>query len=58
MFAFSASVFAIPLSVVSMFSKENLSKRLFALAVNLLPAGLIGYALMMGIMEEFFGKAP
>jgi hypothetical protein len=58
MIAFPASVFASPLSVVSLFSHEKLSKRIFSLAVNLLPAGLIGYALMIEIMEDFFGKAP
>ncbi|MEK3854087.1 2-acyl-glycerophospho-ethanolamine acyltransferase [Cytobacillus sp. FSL H8-0458] len=56
--AFLGSVFAIPLSIVSMFSKEQLSKRILALLINFLPMILIGYALMTEIIDEFFGNAP
>lgn len=56
--AFLGSVFAIPLSIVSLFSKEQLSKRFLALLINFLPIILIGYALMMEIIDEFLGNAP
>jgi hypothetical protein len=52
------SVFAIPFSIVSMFSKVQLSKRILSLLNNFLPMILIGYALMMEIIDEFFGNAP
>lgn len=45
--AFLASVFGIPLSIVSMFSKEKLVKRIFALVINLLPLSLIIYAFVI-----------
>lgn len=44
-FLFLASVFGLPLSVVSMFSRENLAIRIFSLIVNFAPSTLIGYAL-------------
>lgn len=56
--AFLGSVFAIPLSIVSLFSKEQLSKRILALLLNFLPIILIGYTLMMEIIDEFLGNAP
>lgn len=52
-FAFFASVFGIPLSIVSMFSKENLAKRIFALIINLLPMSLTVYAFFMEFIREF-----
>lgn len=56
--AFLASVFGISLSVVSMFSKENLAKRIFGLVVNVLPISLIVYALIMEFIDEFLQNAP
>ena len=52
------SVFAIPLSIISMFSKENSAKRIFALLANLLPISLIFYALIMEFIDEFLKTAP
>lgn len=52
--AFYSSLVGIPLSIISMFSKENLAKRIFALIVNLTPISLIFYALIMGFTDEFF----
>jgi hypothetical protein len=52
-FAFLLSVAGIPLSIVSMFSKENIGKRIFALIVNLLPLSLIVYAFVMELANEF-----
>ena len=57
-FVFLASVVGIPLSIVSMFSNENLVKRIFALIVNPLPIGILGYFLMMEFIDEFFRNAP
>lgn len=56
--ALLGSVFAIPLSIVSLFSKEQLSKRILAFLLNFSPISLIGYALMMEIIDEFLGNAP
>lgn len=56
--AFFASLFGIPLSIVSMFSKENLAKRSFALIVNSLPITLFVYALIMEFIDEFLRIAP
>ncbi|CAG9611831.1 hypothetical protein BACCIP111899_01003 [Bacillus rhizoplanae] len=55
---FLLSVFGIPLSIISMFSKEHLGKRIFALIVNLLPISLIVYALIMEFIDEFLRTAP
>ena len=55
---FLISVIGIPLSIISMFSKENLAKRIFALIVNLLPISLYIYALIMEVMDEFLRTAP
>lgn len=56
--AFFASLIGIPLSIVSLFSKENLAKRIFALIVNLLPISFFVYALTMEFIDEFFRTAP
>ncbi|PFE01308.1 2-acyl-glycerophospho-ethanolamine acyltransferase [Bacillus cereus] len=56
--AFFTSLFGIPLSIVSMFSKENLAKRSFALIVNSLPITLFVYALIMEFIDEFLRIAP
>ena len=55
---FLTSLFAIPLCLISMFSKENLAKRTFALLVNLLPIILIVYALVTELIDEFLRTAP
>ncbi|XXM73096.1 2-acyl-glycerophospho-ethanolamine acyltransferase [Lysinibacillus sphaericus] len=57
-FAFLLSAAGIPLSIVSMFSKENIAKRMFALIVNLLPLSLYVYAFVMEIADEFLRPAP
>jgi hypothetical protein len=57
-FAFLLSVMGIPLSIVSMFSKENIAKRMFALIVNLLPLGLFVYAFVMELADEILRSAP
>ncbi|RFU69307.1 2-acyl-glycerophospho-ethanolamine acyltransferase [Bacillus sp. V59.32b] len=56
--AFLGSVFSIPLSIISMFSKENLAKRIFSLIVNLSPICIIVYALIMEFIDEFLRTAP
>ncbi|PHA02282.1 2-acyl-glycerophospho-ethanolamine acyltransferase [Bacillus pseudomycoides] len=56
--AFLISLIGIPLSIISMFSKENLAKRIFALIVNLLPISLFIYALIMEFTDEFLRTAP
>lgn len=56
--AFLISLAGIPLSTLSMFSKENLAKRIFALTVNLLPICLLLYILVMEFIDEFFRTAP
>lgn len=57
-FLFLATVFGIPLSIVSMFSRENLAIRIFSLIVNFAPSMLIGYALIMDFMDEFLRSPP
>ena len=56
--AFLISLIGIPLSIISMFSRENLAKRIFALIVNLLPISLFGYALITEFIDEFLRTAP
>ncbi|WP_203333616.1 2-acyl-glycerophospho-ethanolamine acyltransferase [Planococcus beigongshangi] len=57
-FIFLASVFGIPLSIVSMFSKENLAMRIFSPIINFAPSMLIGYALFMDFVDEFLRSPP
>jgi hypothetical protein len=54
---FFASLFAVPLSFVSMFSKENLVKRIFLFG-NLLPIGLFTYAIILEFVDEFLQTTP
>ncbi|WP_374989553.1 2-acyl-glycerophospho-ethanolamine acyltransferase (plasmid) [Priestia megaterium] len=56
--AFIVSLFGLPLSIVSMFSKENLAKRIFALIINLLPVFVVIYGLTKEFIDEFFQVAP
>ncbi|MEK4822917.1 2-acyl-glycerophospho-ethanolamine acyltransferase [Priestia sp. FSL R5-0680] len=56
--AFIVSLFGLPLSVVSMFSKENLAKRIFALIINSLPVIVVIYGLTIEFIDEFFQVAP
>lgn len=56
--AFLLSVAGIPLSIVSMFSKENIVKRIFALIVNLMPLSLFAYAFVLELTDEFLRSAP
>lgn len=56
--AFYATLLGIPLSIVSMFSKENLTKRIFALVINLLPVGFIVFAFIMEFIKEFSETPP
>lgn len=51
---FFLSIFGIPLSVVSLFSKENIVKRIFSLVVNASPLSIGVYALIMEMSDEFF----
>lgn len=53
-----ASVFGIPLSIVSMFSKENLAVRIFASIINLLPGSILGYGIFMEFIDEFLRGPP
>lgn len=55
---FYLSIFNVPVSILSMFSTEKLSKRIFALVVNVLPISLIIYALIMEFIDEFVRLAP
>ncbi|KON84774.1 2-acyl-glycerophospho-ethanolamine acyltransferase [Rossellomorea marisflavi] len=55
---FLLSVFGIPLSIVSMFSKEHLAKRMIVLVINGLPLGILVYGLMMEFIDEFLRSAP
>ncbi len=55
---FLLSVFGIPLSIVSMFSKENLAKRIIALIVNLSPLGILVYGLIIEFIDEFLRTSP
>ncbi len=50
---FLFSVFGIPLSIVSMFSKENLAKRIVSLLVNVTPLSIVIYALIMEYLDKF-----
>jgi len=52
------SVLGIPLSMISMFSTENLVKRIFALILNFLPLTVIAYMFIMEIINEFTKTAP
>jgi uncharacterized membrane protein len=52
------TMLGIPLSIVSMFSREQMAKRIIALAGNFLPISLFIYALLMDFMDEFFRAAP
>lgn len=56
--AFFISLMSIPLSIVSMFSKENSAKRIFALIVNSLPISVAVYALIMEFINGFLRTAP
>ncbi|MFL8938044.1 2-acyl-glycerophospho-ethanolamine acyltransferase [Rossellomorea oryzaecorticis] len=56
--AFLLSVAGIPLSIVSMFSKENIVKRIVALIVNLMPLSLFAYAFVLELADEFLRSAP
>lgn len=56
--AFLISLASIPVSTLSMFSKENLAKRIFALTVNVLPISLVLYGFVMEFIDEFFRSAP
>ncbi|PFI78891.1 2-acyl-glycerophospho-ethanolamine acyltransferase [Bacillus cereus] len=55
---FFASLFAVPLSFVSMFSQENLAKRIFVLFGNLLPIGLLSYTIILEFVDEFLQTTP
>ena len=50
---FLLSLFGTPLSIVSMFSKEKLGKRIFALIVNLSPVSIITWGFIAELMREF-----
>nr|WP_256972377.1 2-acyl-glycerophospho-ethanolamine acyltransferase [Priestia aryabhattai]MDH3127823.1 2-acyl-glycerophospho-ethanolamine acyltransferase [Priestia aryabhattai] len=56
--AFILPLFGLPLSIVSMFSKEHLPKRIFALIINSLPVIIVMYGLTMEVIDEFFRAAP
>ncbi|MEK3806154.1 2-acyl-glycerophospho-ethanolamine acyltransferase [Metabacillus sp. SLBN-84] len=56
--AFFATFIGIPLSILSMFSKESAGKRMFALLVNLLPLSIMVYALIAEFTDEFLRSAP
>ncbi|MFC3212355.1 MULTISPECIES: hypothetical protein [Planomicrobium] len=57
-FLLLATVFGIPLSVVSMFSRENLAIRIFSLIVNFAPSMLFGYAILMEVMDDLLRSPP
>lgn len=57
-FIFLASVFAMPLSIISIFSRESLAIRIFSLIVNFAPSTLIGYGLLMELIDEFLRSPP
>lgn len=57
-FLLLATVFGIPLSVVSMFSRENLAIRIFLLIVNFAPSMLFGYAIFMEVMDDLLRSPP
>ncbi|MGD6965619.1 2-acyl-glycerophospho-ethanolamine acyltransferase [Rossellomorea vietnamensis] len=48
----------IPFSILSLFSREHIAKRIFALLGNLLPVSLVMYALVMEFIDEFLRAAP
>ncbi len=52
------SVFGIPLSIVSMFSRENLAKRIIVFMINVSPLGILVFGLMMEFVDEFLRTAP
>lgn len=56
--AFFLTLVGIPFSIISMFSKENLLKRIFVLIVNLAPISLFSYAIIMDFIDEFLRSAP
>lgn len=53
-----ASLFAVPFSIVSMFSKEKMLKRVFALIVNVVPIGIMGYGIAIEVMNGIFQTPP
>jgi hypothetical protein len=55
---FPLTLIGIPLSIISMFSRERLAKRLFALVGNLLPVSLFTYAFIIEFIDEFYRAAP
>ncbi|MDW4525551.1 2-acyl-glycerophospho-ethanolamine acyltransferase [Rossellomorea marisflavi] len=55
---FLLSVFGIPLSIVSIFSSENLAKRIIVFMINVSPLGILVYGLMMEFVDEFLRTAP
>ncbi|MBT2680479.1 2-acyl-glycerophospho-ethanolamine acyltransferase [Bacillus sp. ISL-35] len=56
--AFILTLVGIPFSIISMFSKESLLKRIFVLIVNLVPISLFSYAIIMDFIDEFLRSAP
>ncbi|MGM0845688.1 MAG: 2-acyl-glycerophospho-ethanolamine acyltransferase [Bacillota bacterium] len=52
------TMLGIPLSILSMFSREHIAKRIAALAGNLMPISLFIFAVTMDFIEEFFRTAP
>ncbi|PFX61591.1 2-acyl-glycerophospho-ethanolamine acyltransferase [Bacillus wiedmannii] len=55
---FFTSLFAVPLSFVSMFSKENLAKIIFVILGNQLPISLFTYAIILEFVDEFLQTTP
>lgn len=55
---FFASLFAVHLSVIPIFSKENLTKRIFVLLGNLLPICLLTYTIILEFVDEFLQTTP
>ncbi|WP_283152693.1 2-acyl-glycerophospho-ethanolamine acyltransferase [Guptibacillus hwajinpoensis] len=53
MFAFLCSLIGVPISIVSLFSKEKLGKRIFALIVNLSPLIVLTVGFIMEVVREF-----
>ncbi len=50
---FFSSLLGIPLSIVSMFSKDKLGKRIFALVVKFSPVMIITWGFIMEVIREF-----
>ncbi len=50
---FLLSMFGIPLSIVSMFSKDKLGKRIFAFIVNLSPVMIVTWGFIIEVIREF-----